>query len=421
MRLASPSTQASPPSTIYFMNQSPATPSMRQANALPPTADTFAVKQAHPVNSLNNGVRFGLIACGICPICVAGMQAQKELNKIKALREGKDDSEDVKVNVGQGSLGIREAGATTGADVGTKFIGNEDGTRVQRLSAKDYSALLNATLPRIYHNPTDTSYKLVANPHHSSKGVENGLRKQLIQGLEQVTHTETFSEESTPALQEDRLKHLSKAPVALGLYHHIAEGPEVRRTGRTVPLLVGYTSAAKLEKHSLFIPSMREMPGFEELGATPGGMMNMLAMAAKHPELTHVKIAVEPWQHELKKYIDTLKTDYGYDVRNLSHEKAVPSHYRDALHELNMSSGTELYDIPLAPLKAQLEKMPSAKEEPDKGKRDTSLIETIKLPDPEKDLLFERLKKKLEILPRLKDITAFKPFHQVQEELKSDE
>jgi hypothetical protein len=406
MRLASYST---PTLTAPFANQATGLSFTQPAAFLPNNVDTFQVIGIHPPAAVHP-VQFGLLACGICPICVAGAQAQKELNKIKALRDGKDDIENVLVKVGQGALGIRQSGAKTGSNVGTNFIGNEDGTRVQRLSAKDLQAFLNAILPRIYHHPNDTSYHLVANPHHRSGGVENGLRKQLIQGLEQTEHTEAFTEERTPSLQEHLLHKLDEKVKAFGLYHHIAEGQAFRKNNnQTIPLLVGYTSSAKLEDHALFVPSLREMPGFEELGVTPGGLMNMLAMAAKHEELTHIKIAVEPSQHELKKYIATLKEDYGYDIHNLSEEKKVPAQYRDAMAESNMTSGTELYEIPLKPLKDELAKLPTAKEEPDPGKRDTSLIKTIQLPDPKKDLLFERLKKTLNILPRLHEITLFRP------------
>lgn len=359
-----------------------------------------------------NTVKFGFIACGVCPICLAGLEAQRQLNTIKDLRENADASSDTLVPVGSGASAIRAVGTLAGGEVGRKYIGNEDGTRVQRLDMADYSAFVTAVLPRDYP-PTEAGYtaldyKIVGNPAHPLKGIENGLYKHLLNGLQQRKEgTESFTEEATPAVQERLLDGLGKKPRAFGVYHHIADGNLVKNNGdRTIPLLIGYSSAAQLQPRELFLPSTREMPGFESLGAAPGGLMNMLVMATQHGGFDSVQVLVEPWQQELKDYIRALKSDYHFPVEECPIEK-MPSDYREFVQDSNLPTGSRLYRIPLDTLKENLKNLPSPSEEPDKGKRDTALMETIKLPDPNKDLMDKKFRESLKTVPSYKDITLF--------------
>ena len=372
-------------------------------------------------------IKFGF-ACGICPICVGSIAFAHQVEHIKSLSH-KVDEQDVHIKSGQGALEIRKAGAQTGGDVGTKYIGNEDGTRAQRLATQDYPAFLMASLPRAYETPDSESYKVIGRIQHASKGLENGLYKALIRGLEQIKQTETFSSEATPSLQEKLLKGLGNQVRAFGLYHHVAEGPKVRATERTAPGLVGYVSAVQLRPRELFVPSVRELPGFETLGAAPGGLMNLMSMATLHGGYDSLYITVEPWQHELKSYIKTLEKDYQIPIQPLSqnispvkHEQhhtghdspppysekpqvgLMPVEYRDFLHEMDLSHETQVYRIPLDQMKSNYEAIPA--DEKDKGKRDTQLMESIKLPDPQKNLLDAKHQEALRSVPRFKDITV---------------
>jgi len=379
-----------------------------------------SVDSMQKTSRVRHSIKFG-IACGICPACLATQAVKKEIDKIGALKNALDNLEDVSIEVGKASERIRKQGALTGADSGTAYIGNEDGTRVQRIASKDMPLIQQATLPRIYLNTHDPKYKMVSNPQHTSGGINNGLRKALIEGLLQVHKTETITEStSPPALQSHLFEKLDKNPITLGIYHHLAEGKKFRDTGESDPALLGYISAAKLEKHALFVPSLREMPGFEDFGATPGGLMNVIGMSAKHDDIHNIKIAVEPWQHELKNYIKTLKKDYGYDIRNLTHEKAVPADYRDAMHNAQMTTGTELYEIPLAHLKTELKQADYKKADVNHGQLDTDLLEKIKLPDPGRDLLFDRIKKTIQILPRLLKLTFTQPYAETKRALADE-
>lgn len=398
-------------------------------------------------------VKFGF-ACGICPICVGSVAFAHQVENIKALSHKVDADHDVQIKSGQGALEIRKAGAQTGGDVGRKYIGNEDGTRAQRLSTRDYPGFLMAALPRAYETPESENYKVIGRLQHASKGMENGLYKALVKGLKQVKETETFSSEATPSLQEHLLQNLGNRLRAFGLYHHVAEGPRVRATERTDPGLVGYVSTVQLRPHELLVPSIRELPGFETLGAAPGGLMNMLSMATLHGGYKAVYIAVEPWQHELKSYLHTLKDEYKIPVQALSqnvgkathdhpaaaaahdhppayaeHEApptyvkhdappayeehhsvgAMPREYRDFMHEMDLSHETVLYKIPLDQMKANHEAIPA--DEKDKGKRDTQLMESIRLPDPKKSLLDAEHEKALRAVPRFKDVTISKAGH----------
>jgi len=370
-----------------------------------PLARLVSIDSMHKTSPLRPNVKFGF-ACGICPACLATTAVKGELDKIGNLKNAIDNLEDVSIEVGKASERIRKQGALTGADSGTAYIGNEDGTRVQRISSKDMHFIQQAVLPRIYLNSHDPKYRIVSNHQHTSGGINNGLYKALIKGLSQVDKTEIVTEAtSPPALQSHLFEKLDKNPITLGIYHHLAEGKKFRETGESDPALLGYVSASKLEKHAIFVPSLREMPGFEEFGATPGGLMNVIGMAAKHDGVHNIKIAVEPWQHELKSYIQTLKKDYGWGVRKLAHEKAVPAHYREGMQDAQMTTGTELYEIPLAHLKTELKQSDYKKSDAHHGQLDTDLLEKIKLPDPGRDLLFDRIKKTIEILPRLLKLT----------------
>jgi hypothetical protein len=360
-----------------------------------------------------NTVKFGFIACGVCPICLAGLEAQRQLNTIKNLRENADAATDTLVKAGSGAAEIRAVGTLAGGEVNRKYIGNEDGTRVQRLDMADYPAFVTAALPRDYP-PTEpgytaSDYKIVGNPAHPLKGIDNGLYKHLLGGLRQAKEgTESFTEEATPSVQEALLDRLGEKPQAFGVYHHIADGNLVKNNGdRTIPLLIGYASVAQPRPRELFVPSIREMPGFESLGAAPGGLMNLLAMATQHGGFDSVQVLVEPWQQELKDYIvGALKNEYHFPVEEFPLGK-MPIGYRDFIHDLNLPTGSCLYKIPLDTLKAARKNLPSPAEEPDKGKRDTALMETIKLPDPNKDLMEKKFRDALKRLPRYSDITLF--------------
>ena len=356
------------------------------------TLDSAQIKAVHAPKA----IKFGIIHpyCGVCPICVAGAAAQKELEAIRHLREGNED-QDLTITEGQAMDNIRRAGKETGAAVESTNIGHEDGSRLQPIALSDLDVFNLAVLPRVY-DLDDKTYTIGVNPMHTGKGTENGLFKHLIGGVESIERTFSYdaSEDAAPPpVREDLLKGLHKGVHALGLYHHVSEGLEVRTTALSKPLLIGYAGFAKLRPRELFVASARSLPGFEGGGVEAGCLMNAMGMAVKTKDYDSVMVLVEPWQKALKEYLGVLKNEYGFEIQELE-PKETPAPYMDFKSELDLPNGAELYRISLNPLKESYANLNAddlgKSSKIANGLQDTKMLRTIALPDPGKAAFYEQ-------------------------------
>lgn len=354
-----------------------------------------------PAPPIATDVRFGLVPhpyCGVCPICVAGAAARMEVSKINEMRQGTDLDEDIEIQVGQASSTLRTEGKETGALVERTSIGNEDGTRLQPFSVRDLEISSLAALPRIYRSDNQSSYAISANPlkEEGRYGTNNGLYRAVIGGqvLTPEKNGETFSYscmegDPPPAPEHPQFPLLGafdnqNQPFGLqiktfGIYHHVAEGPEVRTSKHSFPLLLGYVSVSKPTPKELFVLSLRELPRFEHLGIEAGGLMNTLGLAAREGQVDAVSVLVEPWQSDLQDYIRDLQDKYRLPVTETRIGKA-SGDARDLANQLQVPSDSKLVRIDIGPLKHRYQQL-SVKE--GQGRLDTdaytALLQSIAL------------------------------------------
>ncbi len=366
----------------------------------------------HPMKPVRIEPRFGHY-CGVCPLCVAGMAAKMEVENIRKLRSG----EDIEVNVGNASKRIREAASKKGVSAERSAVGNEDGTRLQPVSLetdkqgnKDWHALTIAALPRKYDTPDAQSYRIDG----QKSGFSNGLFEIVTSGV--VDASKVIRYPSGKDLPPPPLEYDSDLPIiekfdhtrdglvrglhvkTFGLYHHLSEGiKESTKTGMSDPLFIGYTTLTQLEKNELLLASVREIPGFEDIGIDAGGLLNVLGLAARRQDLDSVAVVVEKWQKGLYLYLDRLKEKYEVPVQQLTVDPELakksgyapmPDSYREFLKTAQMPPDAEIFVIPLTTLKEAdktLKKGQGKTLAP--GELDTELLNTIAIADPKQPAL----------------------------------
>ncbi len=371
-------------------------------SALGASSDTFQRSTWLPKTALSSAsalqapiLKFGMLFCGVCPICLAAMEARKQYDQISTMKM--PSSGVIKLQRGSGMEAIQGSASRAKGTKVRASIGNADGTRIQLLGLKDKMALQNSALPRHFATADASEYDVVASPSGYGLGVKNGIYKTVVKGIQLQPDKQTTAayptdaEDSDPPLLSDLFHKLDQKPRTFGVYHHINEGKAARDKGMSQPLLIGYTTVSQLQPRELFVASTRELPGFEDGGASAGAMMNVLGMAAeaqktsvdasgRKGQFDSVVVQVEDWQKDLKEYLDILKTDHGFTVTELGATE-MGGAYAGFKAEMNFpNENTKLLRIDLSPLKKLVEK-PTAKMLLKPDTASSQLLQTINLPE----------------------------------------
>ncbi|MBX2859873.1 MAG: hypothetical protein KTR14_01465 [Vampirovibrio sp.] len=350
------------------------------------------------IKPVQTSPRFGHF-CGICPLCVAGMAAKAEVDKIRQLRTG----DDIEIQTSQAFDQIRQAGETKGVRVMKNSVGNADGSRFQPvyLGTSDTQLLTLAALPRRFS--TNGSYKIDTRDDSGLQHKQFSFITGHVEESNRLIDYPAGSDDAPPTLQDPSISEVIKQTAetpwfkTMALYHHLSEGMKsTEETGRSAPLFIGYSTFGQLQSDDLFIPSVRELPGFEHMAADIGSLQNLLGLAARKQSLKTVTVAVEPWQQDVLTYLKHLQSSNTLEVteQTADPESTSKSGYQPMaqnlqsfLREHQYPMDTRVFTLDLAKIR-EMDQSLKAKQtdETSDGDLDTKLLESFEPQKLETDI-----------------------------------